>query len=166
MKKEYSNGSVLYTGDDVTRVLLESFNRRNDYNNRDCSFCINENINDELCDECSVFIFEDGSCSCHINPPCSFCECNLFEPSPYLINYKHHKNWKWKWECFKSTKEVFDKLTLLEEEGFVLSAETLTTGEIAIYLENDDYGEDIEICNKIDFKKTVNEFITNFNHDL
>jgi predicted dithiol-disulfide oxidoreductase (DUF899 family) len=164
MKKKFSNGSVLYTGDDITKVLLESFNRRNDYNNRDCSFCIHEDSDNEYCDGCSVIYYEGGGCHCHINPPCSFCENNSFEPSPYLINYKHHKNWKWKWECFKSTKEVYDKLTSLEEQSFILSAETLTTGEIAIYLENDDYGEDIEICNKSDFKKTVNEFIINFNH--
>lgn len=35
----------------------------------DCKTCIHDNT--DICDDCSVN--GDGGCSCHINPPCSFC---------------------------------------------------------------------------------------------
>jgi len=161
MKTEFENGSVLYTGNDVTEILLKSFNRRNNYDHKDCSFCMHENNDEEFCDDCSVYIFE-GGCSCHINPPCSFCENNKFEVSNFLINYKHHKKNKWNWECYKSSEKVFNKLTVLEKDGFVLSAETLTTGEIAIYLEKGGNDHDIVICKKPNFKNAVNSLVIYF----
>ena len=41
----------------------------------DCDKCKHQDT--DVCDDCSVILM-DG-CSCHINPPCSFCEGNLFE---------------------------------------------------------------------------------------
>lgn len=42
----------------------------------DCDKCINQG-NDEICDECSAL--EGECCSCHINPPCSYCVNLRFE---------------------------------------------------------------------------------------
>jgi hypothetical protein len=40
-----------------------------------CGNCENENTIE--CDDCSIL---DGEgCSCHINPPCGFCENNHYE---------------------------------------------------------------------------------------
>lgn len=41
-----------------------------------CDECINQNT--DICSDCSIARQEDG-CSCHNNPPCSFCTNLLFE---------------------------------------------------------------------------------------
>lgn len=40
-----------------------------------CHNCKNENT--EACDECSAN--SDECCSCHVNPPCSYCVNSLYE---------------------------------------------------------------------------------------
>ena len=155
--KQFENGSFLVAGRDLENYLL---NRRNKYS-VDCKFCSHEDEKDNLiCDECSIL--GDESCSCHINPPCSKCENSRFEVSPHLINYKHYKDGKWRWECFKSNEDVFDKFKKIEESGMILSAETITTGEIVIYLGLDDdvEEEEIKICSeKKYFKEEVEKMI-------
>jgi hypothetical protein len=42
----------------------------------DCKKC--EHNETDICDECSMNN-EDTVCSCHINPPCSFCVGLLYE---------------------------------------------------------------------------------------
>jgi hypothetical protein len=79
-----------------------------------------------------------------------------------LINYKHYRDGgKWKWECFKSDKEIFDLFNRIEYQGIEMSAETLSTGEVAIYLDhpfNEDLQE-IELCNKNQFKEMAIKMI-------
>lgn len=145
----------------MMEALRMSYNKRNNYTERDCSFCINEG-NEDICDDCSVTYNEVG-CSCHINPPCSLCEGSFFEPSNFLINYKHYrKQNKWKWECFKSNENVFNKLTQIESKGYELDAETLQTGEISITITDKTDILDIEVCTKQNFKSKVEEFILAF----
>jgi hypothetical protein len=45
-----------------------------------CENCVRKNTQE--CDDCSN-TWEDTNCSCHINPPCSFCENNHFEEKIY-----------------------------------------------------------------------------------
>ncbi len=157
MRQEFKDGSVLLTGDDMARAMEAIINRRGAYE-IECSFCIHEN-DEEYCDGCTI-ADTNYSCSCHINPPCSKCVGSKFEVSPYLINYEHIKGGRRKWECFKGTKETFEKLETIEALGLKLSAETLLTGEIAMYIEDGiekDY--EIEICKKKDFKQVMCEMI-------
>ena len=42
-----------------------------------CSSCIHDGNEDGQCDDCSRIT--DEECSCHINPPCSYCEHNHYE---------------------------------------------------------------------------------------
>jgi hypothetical protein len=141
-------------------ALSKAMNYRNNYN-KDCSFCQHEqgpnDPDNENCDGCSIL--RDSCCSCHINPPCSKCVDSAFEPSGNLINYKHYREGgKWKWECFKSDEQTFKKLTALEGKGYELSTEMLQEGVIAVYLGFDE-NEDIELCERSEFKKTVNKII-------
>jgi len=159
--KKYENGAVLVTGDDVHDFLLKSLNRRNNYD-KACSFCKHEqgpnDPDNENCDGCSI-LRDDGGCHCHIMPPCSYCVDSAFEQSPFLINYKHYRDGgKWKWECFKSDEETFKKLSELESKRHELSTETLQCGTVAVYLGFDE-NEEIELCAKSDFKKTVEKLI-------
>lgn len=159
-KKEFEDGSVLLTGEDMRIALEASINHRGAYD-RDCSFCQHEG-DEDYCDGCTIADWET-SCSCHINPPCGKCVGSKFEVSPYLINYTHHKNGKKKIECFKGDKETFKKLSEIESIGLSLSAETLSTGEIAMYIDDGiekDY--EIEICVKADFKQTMCKMIGKF----
>lgn len=159
----FENGSVLYTGNDMTEALLKSLNCRNNYDNS-CLFCKHESSELE-CDGCSVLSdnsYKQG-CSCHINPPCSYCTDNHFEPSGYLINYKHYKSNGWKWECFKSTKNIFDRFTKIESRGFEIDAETLSTGEISMTITANEEIYEIELCEKKDFKLTMEKMIKKFN---
>ncbi len=165
-KKTFEDGTVLLTGDDMIAGLEALWNHRGSYD-RDCSFCQNEN-NDDLCSECTVADFET-SCSCHINPPCSKCIGSKFEVSPYLINYENHKNGRKQWECFKGDKDTFEKLKAIEKINRRLSAEILTTGEIAMYIDDgndEDENEVIEICSKAKFKATMCKMIMNFNQEI
>ena len=162
MKTEFKDGSVLLTGNDMIDALSRVYNHRDNYNHKDCNFCIYQHGDNVECDDCSVYDGERG-CSCHINPPCSFCIDNHFEPSVNLINYKHIRNGgKWKWECFKSTEEVKNKLDIIENSGLHLNCETLQTDEIVVYLSNTDEDEIIEICNKTNFKSTVVKIINDY----
>ncbi len=165
MKKELKDGSVLMTGKDMMDAFEKMYNTRNNFD-KDCSFCKLEDSENDECEGCSnLNEVHNTGCSCHLNPPCSYCTDLLFEPSEWLLNYKHFRDGgKWKWECFKSNEKTFNKLSLLESKDLALSCETLTTGEITIYLDNeiDEENIDIEICQKKDFKKTV-ELIINRN---
>lgn len=49
----------------------------------DCRTCINEDT--DICGDCSVYRHE-GGCSCHINPPCSFCVDLLYEQKLVIVN--------------------------------------------------------------------------------
>ena len=161
--EKFKDGSVLYTGSDMSKALLASVNKRNNYR-MSCDFCIH-NGKDEECDGCSLSDGESLNCSCHINPPCSRCVNLKFEPTPYLINFhNYHGQGRRKWECFPTTKEVFEKFKLIEDDGLALSAEILQTGEIAIYLGRyfDDKDEIIEICEKVLFKQTATKIIQDF----
>lgn len=165
-KQVFSDGSVLLTGKELEIALEAIINRRGSYD-IDCSFCVHDG-KDDYCEGCSI-LDRDRSCSCHINPPCGKCVDSKFEVSPYLINYEHitvTKDTKRKihrWECFKGDKEIFEKLEAIEKSGLKITAETLTTGEIAMYIEDGvekDY--EIEICFKADFKKTMCKMILSF----
>ena len=158
MKKTFEDGSVLMTGQDMINAIESLYNHRGNYD-RECSFCAHEG-DDEYCDECTA-ITMDG-CSCNINAPCEFCVGLKFDVSPFLINYKHYKGGKSRWECFKGGETEYKKLSEIEKSGFNLSCETLTTGEISITIEDSEQDYDIEICNKRDFKSTVLELITRF----
>lgn len=46
--------------------------------------CTCKNFDTEICDECSISIYSDGCCSCHIHPPCSYC-----------VNLKYERNVKY-----------------------------------------------------------------------
>jgi len=59
-------------------------------------------------------------------------------------------------------ESVFTKLELIEKAGFKLSAEILSTGEAAVYIEDGDLDYEIEICLRRNFKKVVCKMITNF----
>lgn len=83
-----------------------------------------------------------------------------------MINYEYHNKIQGKikirWECFAGTKEVFDKLKLIEKNGLKLSAETLSTGEIAMYIDDGvEVGDNdsIEICVKGNFKAVMSGMI-------
>jgi len=157
-RKEFENGSVLLTGNDMSVALEALINHRGAYE-IDCSFCQHEGC-DDYCDGCTIADHEH-SCSCHINPPCSKCVGSKFEVSPYLINYMHHvQNGRKRWECFKANKATFDKVVAIESSGLHLSAETISTREIAMYIGDDiekDY--EIEVCKRSDFKKVMCEMI-------
>ena len=156
--KHFKNGSVLFTGNDMYEAVMRSFSRRNNYT-KSCDFCIHEEDSEE-CDGCSL-LTEGLCCSCHINSPCSYCVDSKFEPTPYLINYKNYKDGRAQWECFPSTKEIFNKFEALEKEGFILHAEILTTGEVAIYLKYvfEEYDRVIKICRKVEFKSAAQKMI-------
>jgi hypothetical protein len=160
---KFDNGSILATGDNIYDFLFA--NKRNGYKRR-CDFCRHNNT--DICESCSR---QDGerSCSCHINPPCEFCEKDAFEVTDYLINFKNYfprRKEGFDWETFPSNKEVFDKYAKIENGGYVLSAEILSTGEIAIYLDRDLDEENehalLEICKKHDFKSVAEKMIMNF----
>ena len=168
MRQEFKDGSVLLTGNDMIKAMEKAYNHRDNYDTS-CSFCVHEG-NDEHCEGCTI-LDTDYSCSCHINPPCSKCVGSKFEVSPYLINYEHIKitggKKRWIWECFKGDKEVFEKLEAIEAlPALKLTAETLSTSEIAMYIEDGierDY--DIEICNKPEFKQAMRKMIMGFDLD-
>ena len=45
----------------------------------DCKKCIHVDWeDDDYCADCSN-LWKDVCCSCHLNPPCSFCTNNLYE---------------------------------------------------------------------------------------
>lgn len=157
--KRFENGTVIYTGKDMEDALYKALNKRNNYD-RECSFCVHDS-KDDFCGDCSL-LSGDLACSCHINPPCSKCTDSRFEVSPYLINYKHFKDDKNLWECYRADEKTFKKLELIEAEGFYANAETLTTGEIAIYITKREY-DDIIICRKVEFRIKMSEFINRFN---
>ena len=165
MRKEFKDGSVLLTGNEMIAALEKGYNRRDNYD-VSCSFCEHEG-NNEHCEGCTI-ADTDNSCSCHINPPCSKCVGSKFKVSPYLINYEHiktgGKDGKRRWECFKGDKDIFEKLSAIEHIGLKLTTETLSTGGIAMYIEDGierDY--EIEICNKKDFKQVMCKMIKSFN---
>ena len=160
MITKFKDGSTLVTGNDIYSYFEKSLNKRNNYD-KNCSFCKHEDS--DKCDNCSLFSGE-MSCSCHISPPCSKCTDSMFEPTTYLINYKRYKengNGKCQWECFRSDKNTWEVFSKMESNGWELSAETLTNGVIAIYLEkNIDEIEEIELCGKkVEFKNTTMKFI-------
>jgi hypothetical protein len=157
--KKFEDGTVLYTGNDMVEALYKSLNKRDNYD-RECSFCVHEGSG--FCDDCSL-VTGDLACSCHINPPCSKCTDSRFEVSPYLINYKHFKDGKSPWECYRADEKTFKKLELIEAEGFYSNAETLRTDEIALYITTKGEYDDIHICKKTEFKTKMSEFINNFN---
>ena len=170
MRQEFENGSVLLTGNDMIAAMEKDLNCRDNYD-VSCSFCEHEG-NDEHCDGCTI-LDTDYSCSCHINPPCSKCVGSKFEVTPYLINYEHIvivksssniSKKRWIKECFKGDKDVFEKLEAIESlPALKLTAESLSTGEIAMYIEDGierDY--EIEICRKPDFKQTMRKMIMGF----
>lgn len=163
---KFKDGSVLATGKDIYDMLLP--NRRNGYK-KECAYCIHRDEK-SLCDDCSRN-GGDSCCSCHINPPCSFCERDAFEPTSLLINFKNYSaktnHRRWSWETFPVTDvKVIEKMKTIEDNGYVLSAEILSTGEIAIYLDfdNESLGEEdsIEICEKVRFKETAIKMINTF----
>ena len=42
-----------------------------------CNDCKHDGT--DVCNECSEWTIPDASCSCHINPPCGYCEGLKFE---------------------------------------------------------------------------------------
>jgi len=161
---KFKGGSVLYTGDDMYDMLLAT--GRGNYVKK-CDFCAH--LETDRCDDCSCI---DGElcCSCHIAPPCSFCVGNGFEVIGTLINFKNYSSRLkrgFDWETFPTRKmAVFNKYAELENNGFVLSSEILTTGEVAIYLDKDKEGNNvatgegyIEICRKVEFKIVAERMI-------
>ena len=158
-KQTFEDGSVLLTGKDMELAMEAMCNRRGRAD-VSCAFCVHED--DDYCDGCTI-PDTDHSCSCHINAPCSHCVGSKFEVSPYLINYKHHKNSNWKWECFKATVDIFEKTEAIERADFHLSAEILTTGERAMYIGNGiDPDFEIEICKRDDFKQRMCKMVMKF----
>ena len=159
-----SDGTIIYTGDDLYKAIMGGFNKRDNYE-KSCDFCVHNGSDDDYCSGCSIQD-EDRCCSCHINPPCSYCVDSKFEPTTYIINYKNRKDGKTRWECFPTTKKVFKKFRLMESKAFELSAEILPTTIIAIYLNRaydklDDF-EEIELCTRREFKKTATKMIVDF----
>lgn len=164
--EKFDNGAVLITGDDLAAHFEKMLNRRDNYD-KSCSFFAFKYGESDECDGCSISSIDRG-CSCHINPPCSYCVDSHFEPSAYLINYKRYSEGgqgRWRWECFRAEKEVFEKLNSLENEGYYLTAEVLTTGECSLCISWADDDADIEICLKKDFKETMCKLIMRFDHD-
>ena len=163
--EKFESGSVLYTGNDMMDALRQSLNHRNNYDNKSCSFCKHEENTNNECDSCSVLSDDPymQGCSCHINPPCAYCVDSHFEPSYFLINYKHYNQKGWKWECFKSTKDVLAKLSKIESKDFELDSETLSTGEISMTISDGEDIYEIELCQKKDFKSTMEKMIMKFN---
>ncbi len=160
MKKKFEDGSVLLTGDELVIAMEAMINHRGAYE-VDCSFCQYEG-NEDYCKGCTITDWET-SCSCHIDPPCSKCVGSKFELSLYLINYIHHVQKRERWECFKGDQITCEKLNEIESSGLRLSAETLSTGEIAMYVDDGvelDY--EIEICVKADFKQTMCRMVNKF----
>jgi hypothetical protein len=161
-RQEFKDGSVLLTGDDMIVALEASINHRDAYD-IDCSFCKHDG-DDEHCGGCTIAA-TNNSCNCHINPPCSKCVGSKFEASSYLINYIRCSKGRRKWECFKGDKELFDKVTTIENSGLQLSAEILSTGEVAMYIDDGmdcDENDACEICNRKDFKQVMCKMIRNF----
>jgi hypothetical protein len=155
--KKFEDGSTLFTGADVERCFLGS--GRDNFSRRDCRFCIHKAKGEE-CDGCSNP--SDASCSCHLNPPCSFCVDNHFEATPWIINFHSYANGpKWKWECFPSTEKIFKKYQELEAHGIVLDAEILTTQELSITLTHlpSEALLEIAVCNKPDFVRQAESLI-------
>ena len=153
---------VFDAGQDLIVAMEASCNRRGAYD-IDCSFC--EHGEDEkYCEDCTI-ADTDYCCSCHINPPCSYCVGSKFEVTPYLVNYKHHKNGRKRWQCFKANKETFDKLEAIEDAGFHLSAEILTTGVAAMYISSnlDEPDLEVAVCPRREFKRVMCEMILKFN---
>lgn len=157
------------TGQDMMDAMEAIYNHRGNFD-RDCSFCVHDGVEadfDEFCDGCSVSD-TDKCCSCHINPPCGYCVNSLFEVSPYLINFEHHKDGKKRWQCFRGTKEVFDKLTLIENVNWKVSVEILTTNEVAMYIDDGfDFGssvrdEAIEVCQRKEYRQVMCKMIMDF----
>lgn len=162
-KQIFADGSVLVIGDDMTKALEARWDRRGNHD-ISCSFCQHENNDDEYCEGCTIADWET-SCSCHINPPCNKCVGSKFEVSPYLINYRHHKNGRTQWECFKGDKNLLDKVEEIKRSGLKLSAEVLSTGEVAMYIddgEDCDINDSCEICQKKDFREVMTEMIKTF----
>lgn len=164
--KTFNNGSVLYTGDDIYKAFEQCWNRRDNYK-KSCHFCKHNGSEDGSCDGCSV-ANDDMCCSCHINPPCAYCVNSNFEVTEYLINFKNYQQGKSRWECFPTTKEVFEKFKVIENSGYILSAEILSTGEIAIYIDKEylsdlsNIRESIDICRKVEFKQHAVKMIKEF----
>lgn len=161
MKEVFEDGTVIFTGKDMIAAMESMYNHRDNYD-RDCGFCTHEG-DEEFCEDCSLIEGMQHGCSCHINPPCGFCVGLKFEPTEFLINYQHCKSaGRRRWECFKGDTFSVGKLSEIEDAGFNLCAETLTTGEVSITVEDSDQDYEIEICNKPEFKKTVIDLITRF----
>lgn len=58
-----------------------------------CRECIHADDEDYCTDEdCSALWDEAYSCSCHINPPCYFCENNYFEEAKGEENASKSEN--------------------------------------------------------------------------
>lgn len=159
MKKTFNDGSVLLTGEDMRIALEAVLNRRGRYD-RTCHFCLHEG-DENYCLECSA-LDTDRCCSCHLNAPCSWCISLKFEVSPYLLNYRHYKQHRKKWECIKGDKESFEKLERIEAAGFSLAAETLRMGEISITIEDDQQDYEFEICQKQAFLEGIRKIIMSF----
>ena len=169
-RQEFKDGSVLCTGDDMIKALEAMWNRQGGYD-RDCSFCIHENCEgekyDENCEPCTIRN-TDYSCSCHINPPCSKCVGSNFEVTPYLIDYKHIASGSGnrRWESFKGNEETYNKLMRIMGMGLLVTAETLSTGVIAMYIEGIEDGVrldlEIDLCEKPEFKEAMRKMIMGF----
>lgn len=41
--------------------------------------CKCRNFDTEICENCSIYLNEEVWCSCHINPPCFYCENLKYE---------------------------------------------------------------------------------------
>jgi hypothetical protein len=163
-RQTFEDGSVLLTGEDMAITIEALINHRGAYE-IECSFCKYEG-DEKYCQDCTI-ADTDCSCSCHINPPCSKCVGSKFEVSSYLINYVHHNNGRKKWECFKANEDVFSKLKAIEDADFHISAEILSTGEVAIYVSSnhDEPDLEIEICPRNIYKQVMCKMILNFNID-
>jgi len=159
-RQEFENGSVLLTGDELAMAMEATINHRGAYE-INCSFCVHEG-DEGYCKDCTI-ADTDRSCSCHINPPCSKCVGSKFEVSSYLINYQQHENRKKRWQCFKVNEEVFNKAKEIEDAGLQLSAEILSTGEAAMYIDDGaelDY--EIKICHRHEFRQMMCKMIMDF----
>lgn len=164
------DGGVLYTGEDAFKGWKNGF--RDNYDSRDCRYCIHQG-DEEYCEDCNNLKEEFAGCSCHINAPCSYCLELKFESSVFLINYRAYgqnrvygqKNWRW--ECIASTENIFNKFKIMEEQGFYLDAELLSTEEVSINLMNDmDEVMEIRICQRKDFWQIMEDIIKNYKIDV
>ena len=159
-RQVFEDGGVLLTGEDMRLAMESMFNRRGAAE-ISCAFCQHENEK-EYCPGCSI-PDTDYCCSCHIDPPCSYCVGSHFEVSPYLVNYKAYANMGWRWQCFKGTEDVFNKVEAIEKAGFHLSAEILSTGEATMYIGNGNNPDfEIEICSRRDFKEAMCKMVDKF----